>query len=128
MDDIANEDRLLNRLSTSLLKEGKLPLPQDYSIPAHKAHKSSFKTTRKSEYRAKSIKIETTYKISIDDEPLLSHTMVMDDGSVHCHDFPNYSFPSAVDMAKKIIDADIDFVAPDDELSCQSHSHHGGGE
>jgi hypothetical protein len=126
MDDITRNSSLVKRLKKSVLKEGCLSLPEGYSIPAHQHTKSSFKTTRKTEYRGKSIKIETTYKITIDGEPFISHTTVMDDGSVHCHDFPNYSFPSAVDMAKKILDAKLNFNPPEDELSIDMQGEHGG--
>ena len=126
MSDVIHSISHVKRFEKSVLKKGYLPLPEGYSIPVHKHAKNSFKTTRKTDYRGKTIKIETTYKIVIDGEPLLSHTEVMDDGTVHCHDFPNYSFPSAVDMAKKILDARIDFNPPVDELSAVEHKQHGG--
>lgn len=126
MDDRTRDTELIKKLQQSALMQGHLVLPDGYTIPAHKHAKSSFKTTRKVKYRCKSIKIETTYKITIDGQPLLSHVEVMDDGTVHCHDFPNYSFPSAVDMAKKILDARIDFNPPVDELSDHTLHGHGG--
>lgn len=126
MDDITRNSSLVKRLRTSVLKKGCLPLPEGYTIPAHKHARHSFKTIRKTEYRGKLIKIETTYKITIDNEPFVSHTTVMDDGTVRCHDFPNYSFPSAVDMAKKILDAKLNFNPPEDELSVHAQGKHGG--
>lgn len=71
----------------------------------HHGHKTSFTSVRNAVHRGKSIKVRTTYRIEIDDEPLTLHTMVMDDGRVHCHGLPNYSFPSALDLARSIIDA-----------------------
>ncbi len=108
------------------LKTGKLKLPDGYAIPAVQKHKSSFRTVRKSEYRGKKLRVETTYKITIDGEPLTSHTMVLDDGTVHCHEFPNYSFSSAIDMARKVIDTMVEFTQPKDELSGRTAAKHGG--
>lgn len=107
------------RLSAALvnpIKSGKLPLPDGYQMPSKHGHQRSFKTVRKATYRRSDIRVETTYKITIDGQPLQRHTMVLDDGTVHCHDFPNYSFPSAMDMVRKIIDSMIEFAAPANEL------------
>ena len=110
---------------TKSLKSGILRLPDGYQIPLHD-HKTSFKSVRTENYRGKQIRIETTYKIFIDKEPLSSHTTVMNDGTVHCHDFPNYSFSSAIDMVRKIIDSIMEFQEPDDELSSKQNTHDGG--
>ncbi len=101
---------------TKNLASGNLQLPDGYKIPHH-GHRTSFKSIRKDVHRNREIRIETTYKILIDKVPLDSHTTVLDDGSVHCHDFPNYSFNSAMDMARKIVDVMVDFSEPNDELS-----------
>ncbi|MDP9239131.1 MAG: hypothetical protein M3O55_00595 [Actinomycetota bacterium] len=50
------------------------------------------------------IRIETTYKITIDGKPLEGHMEVLDNGSVHYHGLPNYAVPSAVDLVKLVID------------------------
>ncbi len=119
------------------IKSKKLELPQGYTIPKHHhGHGDTFTTIREAAYRGKAIRIETAYKITIDDQPVTTHTMVLDDGTVHCHAFPNYSFPSAIDMAKKIVDAS-GIAMPKNELGSPStdsgkHSsthhgdHHGG--
>lgn len=81
-------------------------LPDGYRRSSgHVGHHKSFTSTRTALHRGHRIKIKTTYRIEIDDEPLTLHTGVMHDGSVHCHGLPNYSFPSAIDLAKSIIDA-----------------------
>jgi hypothetical protein len=59
---------------------------------------------------------------------------VLDDGTVHCHGLPNYSFPSAVDMAKSVIDAARLAHYETDDLGqggCdgdadEGHDHHAG--
>lgn len=122
MKDYENKTEKL----TEPLRAGELKLPDGYSIPAGHGHKTSFRSVRETAYRGKSIRVETTYKVIIDREPLTTHTMVLDDGSVHCHDFPNYSFRSAMDMAKKIVDSAVEFDPPHDELSADDKADHGG--
>lgn len=104
------------------LVTGRLSVPDGYQMPARHGHQRSFKTIRKATYRRKNIRVETTYKITIDGEPLARHTMVLDDGTVHCHDFPNYSFPSALDMVRKVVDSMIEFAAPVDELTARGRN------
>lgn len=109
--------------------------PKDFQAPTgykpgsgHHGHQKSFTSTRTAHHRGKKIKIKTTYRIEIDDEPLTLHTMVMDDGSVHCHGLPNYSFPSAIDMAKSIVDATRLAHYDHDDLGGGDHDgDHGGG-
>lgn len=112
--------KMLKKDFYAVLKNG-LELPQYAEPRPHGEMKKSFRSIRKSEYRGHEIRIETTYKISIDRQPFLSHTKVLDDGSVHCHDFPNYSFPSAVDMVRKVISAQESFDPPDDQLGAMEH-------
>ena len=113
-----------SRLSVAI-KSGKLSLPEGYTIPEPQEHKDSFTSTREATYRDKEIRIETTYRIIIDEEPSTIHTMVLDDGMVHCHAFPNYAFASAMDLARKIVDASFK-KKPCNELSTSGSSHHGG--
>lgn len=78
----------------------------------HSVKQDSFTTTRTALHRGHKIKVDTTYRIEIDDKPVTLHTMVLDDGRVHYHGLPNYSFPSAVDLARSIIDA-VEFSSID---------------
>jgi hypothetical protein len=50
------------------------------------------------------IRIETTYKVTIDGEPLKGMLEVLGDGRVHYHGLPQYALPSAVDMVRRVID------------------------
>lgn len=94
---------------------GTLRLPAGYSLP-QLTHSDSFTSTRTANYRDKEIRVETTYRITIDGEPVKSHVMVGNDGMVHSHGLPNYSFSSALDLARGLIDAgDVDL--PENELS-----------
>lgn len=67
------------------------------------------------------IVIKTCYEITIDGKPLQAHLSVNDDGSIHSHALPEYSFTSAVDVVKKIVEA-----FPD-EFPCDDGSGAGGG-
>ena len=107
-------DEQLKRLLGPLQKD-EISVPEGYSIPQEHEGHDSFTTVRVGTHRDKKIEIHTTYKILIDGEPLMVHTRVLDDGTVHCHSLPQYSFPSAMDMVRKIIDAS-DVELPNDEL------------
>lgn len=61
-------------------------------------------TIREAHYKGHVIRVATSYRITIDDEPVTGHVMVGLDGQVHYHSIPNQQFESAVDMVKRIID------------------------
>ena len=111
-------DESLSALQTALepLKEGRIEMPEGCVIPDHDQHPGSATTTRTAIHRGKKIEVETTYKILIDGEPLLAHISVLEDGRVHYHGLPNYSFGSAIDLARQTIDTFSERL-PDDELN-----------
>lgn len=93
----------------------KLTLPHDHATH-HGSKSHGFKSKRIDHYQGKKIEIITTYKILIDGDALDTHTMVMNDGTVHNHYLPQYSFKSAIDMVKQIIRSqEKDY--PEDELA-----------
>ena len=95
-----------SKLPRGILGKDPIELPEGYqSSSKPHGHQKSFTSTRTALHRDRKIKIKTTYRIEIDSEPLTLQTVVMDDGTVQCHGLPNYSFPSAVDLARSIIDA-----------------------
>jgi hypothetical protein len=61
-------------------------------------------SVREAHYKGHRIRVETTYRITVDDQPVTGHVMVGQDGRVHYHSIPNQQFDSAVDMVKRIID------------------------
>ena len=83
---------------------------------AHKMSHHSFTSERETNYMGKEIRIETTYKITVNGKPFGTHVGVLNDGRVYCHALPQYSFPSAIGMIKKIIRTYQDFDMPKDEL------------
>ena len=61
-------------------------------------------STRETSYKGHHIVVRTKYEVEVDGKPLMGHMGVTDSGLVHYHPVPNLSFPSALDMVKKIID------------------------
>jgi hypothetical protein len=55
-------------------------------------------------YKGRLIRIETTYTITVDGEPVAGHVMVDNAGRVHYHSIPNQEFDSAVGMVQRVID------------------------
>jgi len=104
-------------------------MPPGYT-PGDHSHHDSFTSVRKAVYRGKRIVVETTYRITIDDVPVRVHTAVLDDGTVHYHGFPNYSFPSALDLGRRLVDASFVELPPDEiggDAPDDDDGHHGGG-
>ena len=62
-------------------------------------------SVRQVKYRGHKIKISTTYEIRIDGRVVGGHLEVGNDGRVHYHGLPNYSWGSAVDMCQQLIDS-----------------------
>ena len=105
---------------------GAVVFPTGFTGSEGRQHDTSFTTTRNTIYRDKKISVRTTYQIEIDDKPLTVHTMVFNDGTVHCHGLPNHAFSSALDMTRAIIDASVRIRKPCDEIGASGESHHGG--
>jgi hypothetical protein len=85
----------------------------------HGMDMGSAETVREDEYRGHQIVIRTSYEIEVDGRPLMGHLGVTNDGRVHNHAIPNLSFPSAVAMVRKLIDA-----FPDDfPAGADGHQH-----
>lgn len=110
------------------IKSGKLVLPEGCVMPEEDGDRDAFTTVREATYRGRKICVETTYRITIGGEALRVHTSVLDNGAVHCHGFPNYSFPSALDLARKIIDGSERIEIPENELGDQEPDPEGGCE
>lgn len=60
---------------------------------------------RSAEYRGHRVEVRTTYEVSIDGRPIAIPFHVADDGTVTCHAVPTYTSTSALDVAKRIVDA-----------------------
>lgn len=61
-------------------------------------------TVRTTTYRDRELRIETTYRVTIDGEPLPGMVEVLEDGRVHYHALPQYATPSAVEMLRRVVD------------------------
>jgi hypothetical protein len=71
----------------------------------HAEHdKGPFQSVREIEYKDHKIAIRTQYEIRVDGKPFSGHIYVDNMGKVSTHALPTYSFASAVDLVKKMID------------------------
>ncbi len=75
------------------------------------------RSVRTFEHGGHQVRIETTYRITIDGEPLPGHVEVLPDGNVHYHRFPQYAPHSAVEVVKAVIDTLWDKPEVADELA-----------
>ena len=62
------------------------------------------KSVRAVNYKGHDIEVITHYELKIDGKALPVHVEVGDDGSVHCHSLPNYSFRSVIHLVRELID------------------------
>jgi hypothetical protein len=81
---------------------------------------SGMDSVREAEHRGHQIRVETTYKITIDGKPFDAALGVTNGGSVHYHGMPNVGFASALDLVKAVIDA-----FPDEFAKGAAHTDHG---
>jgi hypothetical protein len=85
--------------SSKQLKAGK-PVTAGHAVH----DKGPFQSIREVDYKGHKITIYTQYQIKIDGKHLGGHMSVDNKGKVSAHALPNYSFVSAVDLIKKMID------------------------
>ena len=70
--------------------------------PGHGAHLQM--SVRAFTYEGHKVEIETMYTLRVDGREVMPHMSVAEDGRVACHALPAYSFVSAVDLVKQLID------------------------
>ena len=90
------------------------------AAPAHHPPDSASTTVREVRHKGHRIRIETTYRITVDGRPVGGHVEVNNAGRVHYHSIPNQEFDSAVDMAKRI----VDLAQPEDASQPGQHVPH----
>lgn len=90
----------------------------------HGRHEHPVEVVRSATYHGHRIVVRTRYSVEVDGRPLGGHLAVTDDGSVHYHTLPDYSFGSALDLGKQVIDSfPDDFNAPADDDTPPPHHH-----
>ena len=78
-----------------------------------KPHMGPVTTTRTALHNGHVIEVITTYDIKVDGKRIGGHMGISDNGNVHYHGLPNYSWTSALDLVRKVIDAfPEEFVKP----------------
>ena len=83
----------------------------------HSSAQDASTSVREFEYQGHQARIETTYRITIDGQPLMGHVEVLPNGTVHYHRFPQYAPNSAIDVVKAVIDTVWDKPPVPDELA-----------
>ena len=81
-------------------------------------------SVREVTYKGRTIRIETTYSITVDGQPVTGHVMVNNEGKVHYHAIPNQEFTSAVDMVKRVIDLTPPAEPGNSPSNPPDHDHH----
>jgi hypothetical protein len=80
-------------------------------------------SVRTAVHRGHEIRIETTYRVTIDGKPLEGGLEVLDNGAVHYHGLPQYALPSAIDMCKRVLDYFGTAPPAVDDLGCLVGEH-----
>jgi len=87
---------------TSSLRSGGAGWPDQHAHhPDHAEGEST--TVRTTSYDGHEIRIETTYRITVDGKPLPGHVEVLSNGRVHYHGLPNYAVASTVELARLVV-------------------------
>jgi hypothetical protein len=100
------------------------PVPGDHDDHGEPGTSTS---VREIEHRGHHVRVETTYRITIDGRPLQGHVEVLPSGAVHYHRFPQYAPQSALDVVKTVIDTIWEKPEVPDELGDDGpdHAHDG---
>ena len=85
----------------SLAKALKKQRPKLHS----KVHRRPVSTTRTDSHKGHEIEIKTTYDIKVNGQRIGGHVEVMNNGHVHYHPLPNYSWTSAIGFVRQLIDS-----------------------
>lgn len=92
------------------------------ALSAHHTHEGEMSGSRKVEHRGFQISIRTSYRIFVNGRRIRTMLQVDNDGQLTCHAMPNYSFMSAVDLVKQLIE-----TFPDDfDPKAHHPDEHGG--
>lgn len=80
-------------------------IKQNTAKPKMKMHHTGAGVSvREATYKGHQIIIRTSYEITVDGQPVTGHVNVSNEGDVQYHAIPNFSFGSAVDLVRKLID------------------------
>lgn len=67
-------------------------------------HHGDPEVVREDDYEGHHVVIKTTYHIEVDGKPLMSPLFVTNEGQVQSHGLPNYTFDSAIQLVRELID------------------------
>lgn len=67
-------------------------------------HEEGQEIVREDDYKGHHIVVRTVYRITVDGKKVTGHIMLTNDGQVQYHGLPNWSFDSAIQLARTLID------------------------
>jgi hypothetical protein len=91
--------RALARYTTRVAKE-----IDSATTDVHVHGEHGIESVRTAEHKGHTIVVRTRYEIDVDHKPVMSSVIVDNFGRVACHALPNYSFLSAIDLVKQLIE------------------------
>ena len=112
---------------TKSFRQGQIQLPDGYEPTDAVEHHDATTSVRETVHCGKSIEVYTTYRILVDGEPIREHVVALEDGTVHYHGLPNYSFPSVVELARRIVERSL-IERPRDKLNPSGSGTRGSEE
>jgi hypothetical protein len=92
--------------------------------PHHAGTPGESLSVRTVQHGGHTIRIETRYRVFIDEHLFPDPIHVGNDGTVHYHGLPQYSVPSAVELGKLIVDRMASAEAPPPIGGDQPHHGH----
>jgi len=106
------------------VKQNVLRARRSSSMMSMEHHKGGQEIVREDDYKGHHVVIRTTYNITVDGKEVTGHVMLTNAGQVQYHGLPNYSFDSAVELVRALIDN----FPEDFEKKKQPPSSHDGME
>ncbi len=91
---------------------------------ARRNHMTHLGGVRKATHDGHRIEIRTTYEVRVDGRRVSLPLSVDSEGRVTCHALPNYSFQSAVDLVKQVIDTYPDDFTKGRRKEVSGHGSH----
>ncbi len=128
MDEHRQPPASAEELAAAFLGSGTETPAQAAQHEHHDGEDGLSRSVRSFEHGGHQVRIETTYRITIDGQPLPGHLEVLPDGTVHYHRFPQYAPHSAVEVVKAVIDTlwdkpEVADELADDEPPAEPHEH-----
>ena len=104
------------------VKENAQAILKSSGMKAMMHHQGGQEILREDDYKGHHIAVRTRYDITVDGQVVTGHIMLTNAGEVQYHGLPNYSFDSAIELARALVD---NFPQDFEKTSPESGSHEG---